>query len=262
MPDFPIEIDDSAFDSFGPLTFGLGLSISSGALEAADTAHPNGGDKDAEADITETADLLGASASGADEFLSIRTPPPPARAAEPPAPEAPVFSAHDPQPVLVPAPSATPLLAPQTPATDEDAISFQFGQLSFGGNTPAPAVGTVGGAAALADSYMPQPSSTSAQEPGLVSAPAPDQATPRPREVEEPPGAAFTEELVLDPLYKELDAALPPLDAAFSELDAAFPPLSFGAETNDSTEASREEDAHLGWQVSPVKHPVAPTPVQ
>ena len=49
MPDFPIEIDDSAFDSFGPLTFGLGLSISSGALEAADTAHPNGGDKDAEA---------------------------------------------------------------------------------------------------------------------------------------------------------------------------------------------------------------------
>ena len=95
-----------------------------------------------------------------------------------------------------------------------------------------------------------------------MSAPAPDQATPRPREVEEPPDAAFTEELVLDPLYKELDAAFPPLDAAFSELDAAFPPLSFGAETNDSTEASRQNDPHLGWQVSPVKQPVAPTPVR
>ena len=168
MPDFPIEIDDSAFDSFGPLTFGLGvgLSSSSGALEAADTAHPNDGDKDAETDITETADLLGASASGADEFLSIRTPPPPAREAEPPAPETPLFSADDPEPVLVPAPSATPPLAPQTPATDEDAISFQFGQLSFGGNTPTPAVGGVTGAAALADSDVPQPSSMSAQEPG------------------------------------------------------------------------------------------------
>ena len=267
IPDLPFDIDDSAFDSFGPLSFGQGLATTPATA-------------DAPCD---------------DAALVPETPAPPVFEPETPAP--PVFDfvapasitrdilADDPAAAPPDAEAATPLaadmispgiLAPDdpprpaavapaqhTPATaaGDDAIALQFGELSFG-TTPA----TVRAETAAPCHPAPDPSDTPARgdegaSKGDEAAHAAQDAAPA--LVPDPPLAGRRE--------GQLDAA----SEAFSELDAAFPPLSFGnaIEPKEARSLSRDGagcaggagslgDAHLGWQVSPVKQPLMPTPVR
>ena len=251
IPAQTFDIDDSLFDSFGPLSFGLPKPPA-----AADAAPRD----DAALEPETPAPPVFDTSSSVTRDIVADDP-----AAAPPTPVAPdAISPGILAPDDEPAPPAqhTP-----TPAAEVDSIALQFGDLSslqFGelsfGNTPAKVV------AETAAPCHPPPDPTPAQGGGgaaqaayvaqdATHAPVP--APPAPAPVPVPADTGQTEGL---------------LNAAFSDLDAAFPPLTFGnpiepkeAPCESRTAASGADgqgDAQLGWQVSPVKQPLVPTPVR